>query len=78
MKRACRGTDSSIEEDDVLKKMGIKLRVGRSHKWKAFDQEARKGGRVDGKKIHPKVKTLKPAMPTAGGTEGDEDAIMSG
>ncbi|KAM3413770.1 hypothetical protein BST61_g10454 [Cercospora zeina] len=64
--------------DDVLKTMGIKLRVGRAHKWKAFDQEARKGGRFDGKKIHPKVKTLKPAVAATGEAEDIEDAVMSG
>lgn len=59
--------------DDVLKKMGIKLRMGRKCKWKAFDQEARASGRIDGKKIHPKVKTLKPAVAEVDEAEDRED-----
>ncbi|GIZ48420.1 hypothetical protein CKM354_001148100 [Cercospora kikuchii] len=64
--------------DDQLKQMGIKISTGRTHKWKAFDQEARKGGRIDGKKIHPKVKTLKPAIAAAEGAENGADVVMSG
>ncbi|KAI5363640.1 hypothetical protein Slin15195_G092920 [Septoria linicola] len=58
--------------DDVLKNMGIKLRSGRKRKWKEFDQEARKVGRADGKKIRPRMRTLKDSSSVGQDNEDEE------